>query len=98
MFAPREGYQFDWSYEAVELAGQVQTVKVAHLRLAHSRMFLAVAYLRRRRRVLHHHVIFHNFFSPIRACATPLLLATAALNQGISCWISCGRGTSVRKH
>ena len=45
-FAPGEAYQFDWSYETVELGGQVQAVKVAHLRLAHSRVFLAVAYLR----------------------------------------------------
>jgi transposase len=46
VFAPGEAYQFDWSYETVELGGQVQPVKVAHLRLAHSRAFLAVAYLR----------------------------------------------------
>jgi transposase len=46
VFAPGEAYQFDWSYETVELSGQVQAVKVAHLRLAHSRVFLAVAYLR----------------------------------------------------
>jgi transposase len=46
VFAPGEAYQFDWSYETVELAGQVQAVKVAHLRLAYSRVFLAVAYLR----------------------------------------------------
>ena len=46
VFAPGEAYQFDWSYETVELGGQVQSVKVAHLRLAHSRVFLAVAYLR----------------------------------------------------
>jgi transposase len=46
VFAPGEAYQFDWSYETVELGGQVQQVKVAHLRLAHSRVFLAVAYLR----------------------------------------------------
>jgi transposase len=46
VFAPGEAYQFDWSYETVELGGQVQPVKVAHLRLAHSRVFLAVAYLR----------------------------------------------------
>ncbi|HXX11806.1 MAG TPA: IS21 family transposase [Burkholderiales bacterium] len=45
-FAPGEAYQFDWSYETVELGGQVQQVKVAHLRLAHSRVFLAVGYLR----------------------------------------------------
>jgi transposase len=46
VFAPGEAYQFDWSYETVELGGQVQQVKVAHLRLAYSRVFLAVAYLR----------------------------------------------------
>jgi transposase len=46
VFAPGEAYQFDWSYETVELGGQVQQVKVAHLRLTHSRVFLAVAYLR----------------------------------------------------
>jgi len=45
-FAAGEAYQFDWSYETVELGGQVQPVKVAHLRLCHSRVFLAVAYLR----------------------------------------------------
>jgi len=46
VFAPGEAFQFDWSYETVEVDGQVQQVKVAHLRLAHSRVFLAVAYLR----------------------------------------------------
>jgi transposase len=46
VFAPGEAYQFDWSYETVELGGVVQQVKVAHLRLCHSRVFLATAYLR----------------------------------------------------
>jgi transposase len=45
-FAPGEAYQFDWSYETVELGGRPTPVKVAHLRLCHSRVFLAVAYLR----------------------------------------------------
>lgn len=45
-FAPGEAYQFDWSQEQVELGGVPQTVKVAHLRLCHSRAFLAVAYPR----------------------------------------------------
>ena len=38
--------QFDWSYEQAELAGVMQTVKVAHFRLAHSRKPFVVAYLR----------------------------------------------------
>ena len=45
-FAPGEAYQFDWSYESVDLGGRPAAVKVAHLRLCHSRVFLAVAYLR----------------------------------------------------
>ena len=45
-FAPGEAYQFDWSYEMVDLGGRPTPVKVAHLRLCHSRVFLAVAYLR----------------------------------------------------
>jgi hypothetical protein len=32
-----EAYQFDWSHEHVELAGVEQVVKVAHVRLCHSR-------------------------------------------------------------
>lgn len=45
-FAPGDAFQFDWSYETVEIAGAVTQAKVAHLRLCHSRAFLAVAYLR----------------------------------------------------
>jgi transposase len=45
-FAPGEAYQFDWSYEMVDLGDRPMPVKVAHLRLCYSRVFLAVAYLR----------------------------------------------------
>ena len=38
-FAPGEAYQFDWSQEVVVLGGVTTTVKVAHIRLCHSRMF-----------------------------------------------------------
>ncbi len=51
-FAPGEAYQFDWSYETVELGGRPVAVKVAHLRLCHSRVFLAVAYLREAQEML----------------------------------------------
>ena len=37
-FAPREAYQFDWSHEVVLINGVTVTVKVAHVRLCHSRM------------------------------------------------------------
>ena len=45
-FAPGEAYQFDWSHEIVVLDGVTTTIKVAHVRLCHSRMFLARAYPR----------------------------------------------------
>jgi len=45
-FAPGEAYQFDWSHEVVVLGGVTTTVKVAHVRLCHSRMFLIRAYPR----------------------------------------------------
>ena len=37
-FDPGEAYQFDWSHEIVILDGVTTTVKVAHVRLCHSRM------------------------------------------------------------
>jgi transposase len=45
-FAPGEAYQFDWSHEVVVLNGTPATVKVAHVRLCHSRMFFVRAYPR----------------------------------------------------
>lgn len=43
-FAPGEAFQFDWSTEEIELAGQLTRIKVAQLRLCHSRFFLTIAY------------------------------------------------------
>jgi len=45
-FAPGEAYQFDWSHEIVLLSGTTVTVKVAHVRLCHSRMLFVRAYPR----------------------------------------------------
>src|SRR5580658_5676011 len=45
-FAPGEAYQFDWSHEIVLIAGVTVTVKVAHVRLCHSRMLFVRAYPR----------------------------------------------------
>jgi transposase len=45
-FAPGEAYQFDWSHEIVLLNGVTVTVKAAHVRLCHSRMFFVRAYPR----------------------------------------------------
>src|ERR1700730_18315376 len=45
-FAPGGGYQFDWSHEVVLINGTTVTVKVAHVRLCHSRMLFVRAYPR----------------------------------------------------
>jgi transposase len=45
-FAPGEAYQFDWSHEIVLIGGTTVTVKVAQVRLCHSRMLFVRAYPR----------------------------------------------------
>jgi transposase len=45
-FAPGEAYQFDWSHEIVLINGATVRVKVAHVRLCHSRMLVVRAYPR----------------------------------------------------
>src|SRR5689334_14677539 len=45
-FAPGEAYQFDWSHEVVVLNGATTTIKVAQVRLCHSRRPFVRAYPR----------------------------------------------------
>jgi transposase len=45
-FAPGEAFQFDWSHETARLGGGTCQIKVAHVRLCHSRLFLVRAYPR----------------------------------------------------
>jgi transposase len=45
-FAPGEAYQFDWSHEVVLIKGVSVKIKVAHVRLCHSRMLFVRAYPR----------------------------------------------------
>jgi transposase len=62
-FAPGEAFQFDWSYEQIELGGANVRVKVAQFRLSHSRMPFCVAYMRETlEMVLDAHVRAFNFF------------------------------------
>ena len=49
-FAAGEAYQFDWSHEIVVIRGVTTSLKVAHVRLCHSRMFLSSLSRARRRR------------------------------------------------
>ena len=62
-FAPGEAYQFDWSHEIVLLNGVTVTVKVAPIRLCHSRMMFVRAYPRETREmVFDAHERFFAFF------------------------------------
>jgi transposase len=45
-FAAGEAYQFDWSHEVVRMNNATVVLKVAHVRLCHSRMFFVRAYPR----------------------------------------------------
>ena len=45
-FAPGEAYQFDWSHEIVVIGGATTTIKVAQVRLCHSRMLFVRGYPR----------------------------------------------------
>jgi hypothetical protein len=45
-FTPGEAFQFDWSHEVVVMSGVTTTLKVAHVRLCHSRMMFVRAYPR----------------------------------------------------
>ncbi len=45
-FSPGEAFQFDWSHEVVLINGTTVVVKVAHVRLCHSRMLFVRAYPR----------------------------------------------------
>src|SRR6516162_3147143 len=45
-FAPGEAHQFDWSHETITLQGLPLMIKVAHMKLSHSRMPFVRAYFR----------------------------------------------------
>ena len=45
-FDPGEAFQFDWSHEIAVIDGVTTTIKVAHIRLSHSRMVFVRTYPR----------------------------------------------------
>lgn len=62
-FDPGEAFQFDWSYEQIELGGVNVKIKVAQFRLCNSRMPFCVAYSRESlEMVLDAHVKAFEFF------------------------------------
>lgn len=63
VFAPGEAFQFDWSYEQIELGGVNVRIKLAHFRLCHSRAPFCVAYMRETlEMVLDAHVQAFSFY------------------------------------
>ena len=64
-FAAGEAYQFDWSHEAVRINSTTVILKVAHVRLCHSRMFFVRAYPRETQEMV--------FDAHDRATVAPLL-------------------------
>jgi transposase len=71
-FAPGEAYQFDWSHEVVLINGTTVAVKVAHLRLCHSRMLFVRAYPRESQEMVFdaHDKAFAFSGVPARAAST----------------------------
>lgn len=71
-FAPGEAYQFDWSHEIVVMGGVTMTVKVAHIRLCHSRMMFVRAYPRETQEMVFdaHERAFAFFRGPAGAAST----------------------------
>jgi transposase len=71
-FAPGEAYQCDWSHEIVLINGVTVTVKVAHVRLCHSRMLFVRAYPRETQEMVFdaHNRAFAFFKEAARAAST----------------------------
>jgi transposase len=62
-YEPGDAFQFDWSYEDVELGGIPVKVKIAHFRFCHSRKPFCIAYTRERlEMVLDAHIRAFDFF------------------------------------
>lgn len=62
-FDPGEAFQFDWSYEQIELGGVNVKIKIAQFRLCHSRMPFCIAYTRETlEMVLDAHIKAFSFF------------------------------------
>lgn len=65
-FDPGEAFQFDWSYEKIELGGVPVEVKIAHFRLCHSRKLFCVAYTREKlEMVFNAHLRAFEFFGGV---------------------------------
>jgi transposase len=65
-YAPGDAFQFDWSYEQVELGGVPVEVKIAQFRLCHSRKPFCIAYTRETlEMVLDAHIRAFDFYGGV---------------------------------
>ena len=65
-YEPGDAFQFDWSYERVEIDGVQMEVKVAQFRLCHSRQPFCIAYTRETlEMVLDAHIRAFEFFGGV---------------------------------
>jgi transposase len=65
-YAPGDAFQFDWSYEQVEIGGVQIGVKIAQFRLCHSRTPFCIAYTRETlEMVLDAHIRAFEFFGGV---------------------------------
>lgn len=83
-YAPGEAYQFDWSHEIVVLGGVTTTVKVAHVRLCHSRMMYVRAYPRETQEMVFDALdrAFAFLAGPVRAASTTMKTAVETVFVG----------------
>lgn len=101
IFAPGEVCQFDWSHEQVELAGVMQTIKVAHFRLAHSRQMFLAAYPRETQEMVfdaHDHRTARPHYPSLRHSGNrqrflPLQTTQESTEIGLSNWKDLDAGT-----
>ena len=81
-YAPGEAYQLDWCHKVVLIGGVTTTVKVARVRLCHSRLMFARAYSRQN-------------FSMLASC--PYTSASISAKVRITRWATtCQRKTDIK--
>ena len=85
VFAPGEAFQFDWSEDWAMVGGERQKLKVAHMKLAHSRAFVMRAYRQETHEMLfdaHNHALRVLGGVPARGLYDNMKTAVDKLGRG----------------
>lgn len=85
VFAPGEAFQFDWSEDWAVVGGERQKLKVAHMKLAHSRAFVMRAYRQETHEMLfdaHNHALRVLGGVPARGLYDNMKTAVDKLGRG----------------